>query len=338
MVRTEARGVTPRGTNWKGRIALAISGVAILSVCLGLRQFSGPQDASAQAPREESRATALRSSATTATAPSAVNAAPQPLKIVAAVNGEQITRQDLADECLLRYGDEVLEGIVNKHLIWQECQSKGINISDQDVEAEIARLASKFGLSAGRWLAMLQQERDLSPEQYRREIVWPTFALRALASKQLVVSQEELNQAFEAEYGPRVKVRAITLSSRQRAEQVRAAAVANPDEFESLAKQHSEDQSASVHGLIPPIRMHMGDENIERTAFGLQEGEISPIIQVANQYVILKCEQHLPETYIAERFRKDAEARIRDRVQDQKLRARPLLCSSNCSKKLRSLM
>ena len=56
MVRKEARGVTPRGTNWKGRIALAISGVAILSVCLGLRQFSGPQDAKAQAPREaESR-------------------------------------------------------------------------------------------------------------------------------------------------------------------------------------------------------------------------------------------------------------------------------------------
>ena len=105
------------------------------------------------------------------------------MKIVAAVNGEQITRQELADECLRRYGDEVLEGIVNKHLIWQECQSKGINITDQDVEAEITRLAGKFGLSSGRWLAMLKQERDISPEQYRREIIWPTLALRALASE-----------------------------------------------------------------------------------------------------------------------------------------------------------
>jgi parvulin-like peptidyl-prolyl isomerase len=65
----------------------------------------------------------------------------------------------------------------------------------------------------------------------------------------------------------------------------------------------------------------VGDENIERIAFSLQEGEISPIIQVANQFVILQCEKQLPESYIAARFRQDAENRIRDRVQDQKLRA-----------------
>ena len=97
--------------------------------------------------------------------------------------------------------------------------------------------------------------------------------------------------------------------------------MANPAEFGSLAKNYSEDQSASVHGLIPPIRKHVGDENIERIAFGLREGEISPIMQVANQFVILQCEKQLPETYIAPRFRPDAENRIRDRVQDQKLRA-----------------
>ena len=63
-----------------------------------------------------------------------------------------------------------------------------------------------------------------------------------------------------------------------------------------------------MHGLIPPIRKHVGDENLERIAFGLKEGEISPVIQVANQYVILKCEKHMAETYIADRFRSDAEA------------------------------
>ena len=94
-----------------------------------------------------------------------------------------------------------------------------------------------------------------------------------------------------------------------------------PADFGTLAKDYSEDQSASVHGLIPPIRKHMGDENIERIAFSLREGEISPVIQVANQYVILQCEKQLEETYIAPRFRQDAENRLRDRVQDQKLRA-----------------
>ena len=79
------------------------------------------------------------------------------MKILAQVNGQQITRQQLADECLRHYGDEVLESVVNKHLIWQACQTRGIAITDADVDREITRLASKFGLSPGRWLTLLQQ-------------------------------------------------------------------------------------------------------------------------------------------------------------------------------------
>ncbi len=206
-------------------------------------------------------------------------------------------------------------------MIWQACKAQGVEITDEDVNREITHLASKFGLSPGRWLTLLQQERDLSPEQYRREIIWPTLALRALAAKDIVVTPEELQKALEADYGPRVKVRAITVRSAKEAEQLRAAAVAKPDEFGRLAKEHSVDQSASVHGLIPPIRKHVGDENLERIAFGLKEGEISPVIPLASQFVILKCEKHLPETYIAPRFRKDAENRIRERLQDEKLRS-----------------
>jgi parvulin-like peptidyl-prolyl isomerase len=244
----------------------------------------------------------------------------QRLTVMAVVNGKKITRQQLADECARRYGTDVLESIVNKHLIWRACQAKNIQITDQDVDAEIVHLAKKFGLSPDRWLLLLEQERDLSPEQYRREIVWPTLALRALASSELVVTAEELRQGYEAEYGPRVKARAITVSSRSEAERIRALAVAKPDDFGRLAKEHSEDQSASVHGLIPPIRKNMGDENLERVAFSLKAGEVSPVIQVANQFVILKCEKRLAETYVAPRFRQDAEQRVRDRLQEQKLR------------------
>ncbi len=189
------------------------------------------------------------------------------------------------------------------------------------MDAEVNRLASKFGLAATRYLAMLQEERGITPDQYCNEVVWPSLALRALAADQIAVTPQELQKAMEAEYGPRVKVRAITVSSREKAEQLRAAAVQAPDDFPALAKDHSEDQSASVYGVIPPIRRHLGDPQIEQIAFGLQPNEISPVFQVANQYVILKCEQHLEPTYIAEQFRADAEVRVRDRLEDQKLRS-----------------
>ncbi len=318
MARMAARGKEPRRTNWKRRITIAASITFIIGVCIVTRNYSGPQDALAQTPQRGRQVLATRATTTTNTPASAPSQQRQ--NIVASVNGQQITRQELADECMLRFGKEVLESLVNKHLIWQACNTKGIKITNEDVEAEITRLAGKFGLAAGRWLTMLREERGITPEQYRQEIIWPTLALRALAARQIAVSPQELQEAFEAEYGPRVKVRAITVSSRKRADELRAEAARNPDTFGALAKQYSEDQSASVHGMIPPIRMHLGDKNIERAAFGLQKGEVSAVIQVANQYVILKCEKHMKETYIAAKFRADAEARVRDRVQEQKLR------------------
>jgi parvulin-like peptidyl-prolyl isomerase len=309
-------GGRPRGRSWQGRWMWIMGGLTVLAVCGALRCLSGPESAHAEAPVTP---TTTRAAAKTAkTAPATRTDKPQ--TVLASVNGEQITRQAITHECLNRFGSEVLESVINKHLIWQACQQKGIRITDEDVEAEIGRVAEKFGLSAGRWLAMLQQEREIAPEQYRREIIWPSLALRALAAQELVVTPEEMQKAFEAEYGPRVKARVITVSSQELAEQLRARAAANPGEFGALAKDYSEDQSASVHGLIPPIRKHMGDENIERIAFSLRDGEVSPVIPVFNQYVILQCEQQLPETYIAPRFRQDAENRLRDRVQDQKLR------------------
>ena len=320
MVRKEARGRTPV------HIALERSRYDCDQCCVHDRRmfrtasFYRRPGRQADVPANSGVPPVGRPATAAPQTPPSSPAASQKLNVVAVVNGEQITRRELAEERLRRYGTDVLESIVNKHLIWQACEAKGLKITDEDVEAEINRMASKFGLSPSRWLTMLNEERDIAPEQYRREIIWPTLVLCALAAKDLVVTPEEMKTAWEVEYGPRVKVCAITVSSRERAEQLRAAAAANPDDFGALAKQHSEDQSASVHGLIPPIRKNMGDENIERVAFGLPEGQVSPVIQVANQYVILKCEKHLPETYIAERFRQDAEDRIRDRVQDQRLR------------------
>ncbi|MCO6455545.1 MAG: peptidylprolyl isomerase [Pirellulaceae bacterium] len=245
----------------------------------------------------------------------------QQLKVLAVVNGQQVSRQQLAQECLRRYGSDVLETIINRYVISQACQQRGIQVSQQDVDEEIKQLAGKFGLSVDRWLEMLKTERDLDPEQYRREVVWPTLALRRLAQDKLTVSPQELRQAWESEYGPKIKARLIVANSLEKANQLHARAVANPEQFGQLAKEESDDStSASVRGMIPPIRMHSGTPEVEQVAFRLQPGEISRVLQVADQYLILQCEQRLPETPIAENFRASAEAQLRERILDDKLR------------------
>jgi len=227
----------------------------------------------------------------------AVDAATVAMPIVAIVNGEEITRQLLGQECLRHYGREILDGMLNRRLIAQECERQNIKVTRSEVDQEIDRMASKFGLPVEQWYKMLKSERGIKPAQYAADIVWPMLALRKLAGGQLQVSREELQSAWETQCGPAVCVRAIVLDDPRDAQNVRAAAVAHPEDFGNLAKRFSKDlNSAAAKGQIQPIRMHTGDPAIEQTAFHLQDNEISDVIPLEKQrnYVILKRDRLIP--------------------------------------------
>lgn len=241
------------------------------------------------------------------------------LKVVARVNGEDITRNQLAEECLLHYGEDVLERMTKKLLIIQECKARNIQVTQEEVNAEIHRMATRFKLPVDQWLKMLKEERGINPSQYSNDIIYPTLALRKIAQGQLAVTEEELKIEYEKFYGPSIKARMIACKSLEKAKQLHAMVTANPDDFGKVAKDNSEDvSSASVNGMVNPIRRHLGYKEIEDAAFAMQPGQISPVISVAGQYVILKCEGHLPGQNVD--F-KDAMPLLKESISESKLRA-----------------
>ncbi|MCI0358257.1 MAG: peptidylprolyl isomerase [Planctomycetaceae bacterium] len=244
-----------------------------------------------------------------------------PAQVMAVVNGEQITRADLGRECIRRYGEEVLESLVNRQLIIEACQARGVQITEKDVSDEIDRIAARFGLDRARWLSLLQQERGFGEAQYKREVVWPMLALRRLAADNVAVSQEELKKAFDTEFGPRVRARLIAVTSKAKADEARAKAIANPASFGELSKDYSEEPGvASSYGVIPPIRKHIGDANLERAAFSLKPGQISEIVQVANMYYILKCEEQIQGQLIASQHLAEQQKRMEEKIRENKMR------------------
>ena len=215
--------------------------------------------------------------------------------IVAVVNADPITRQALADAAVARFGSDTLDNMINRHLILQECTHNGINVTKEEVNAEIHRLAGKFGLTTESYLRLLEEERDISPNQYSREIIWPMLALRRLVADKVQVTPDEFNRAFIAQFGEAVKCRLIMVEERSKAESLYQQAVANPSQFARLAKQSSEDESsASVGGLIPPIRRYNGDSRLEEAAFGLKDGEVSEILALGDQWIILQAVRRIP--------------------------------------------
>jgi parvulin-like peptidyl-prolyl isomerase len=299
------------------------AGMGVLAVCMLFRWYAPLDSLEAKAPPSEvKKASATEPSTRPAGPPTAnsVIAPPKKNPIAAIVNNEPITRDELAHECLVHFGSEVLESMVNRTLILAACQQRQIAITEKQVDDEVDRMARKFGLGKDQWLSMLEKERGIKASRYAKDVIWPTLALRELAKGQLTVSQKELDEAYDGEFGPSVKVRLIAIEDADKARQVHAQAVAKPEEFPALAKKHSKDiNSASAYGLIQPIRRHAGDPQLEAAAFALKKGEISKIVKVGEMFVFVKCEEQLPPAKGVDRAQVDP--MLRDALRDRKLRA-----------------
>ena len=300
-----------RGWMW-GRYTREIAGAClVVTVCLAWRFLAPGPAADAQppaAPRRGQPQAAAKSEAT-----------PAGTRPIAVVNRAEITNDRLAAECLSRHGAAVLETMVNRAVIEQSCRRSGVSITAQDIDAEIDAMSRRFSVPRDKWIELIRQERGVTEKQYAEDIVWPMVALRRLASVAVEPTAEELQEAFEKQHGAAVKARIIVLRTREDAETVRAKAITAPADFPALARQHSVDvASASANGWVQPIRLHSGEPQFDQAAFRLQPGQISPVVQVADQFIIIKCEGHLPaDTVKPEEVRGRLAAELRERKSRQ---------------------
>jgi foldase protein PrsA len=228
------------------------------------------------------------------------------------INGELITREVLAKECLEQFGAKVLESVINRTIIQQACAEKGVTVTDNEVTAEVNRISKKVSLPIDQWYKMILAERGLTPMQYHRDVIWPLLALRKLAGTKVDITDKMFKEAYYDNYGPRVKAKMIVVDNSRRGQELAEKLQADPDKFEEFARDFSvEPNSKSLGGSIPPIRRYSGaHEELRNTAFRMKkEGEISPLIQVGPAaYAILKYEgrtepvDHNPEDVKAELY------------------------------------
>ncbi len=208
--------------------------------------------------------------------------------------------QELGNECLLRHGEEVLEGEISRLLLEQELAAAKITVSQDDINAEMAHAAELAGVvdkqgkpDLGAWVKTVTAEQGITEDQYYRDSLWPSAALKKLTAAEVQVTDEDIAKGFEANYGERVRCRAIVLGNMRRAQEVwdKARRNPSPEYFGDLAAEYSvEPTSKALRGEVPPLGKHGGQEQLEKVAFQLQDGQISGIIQVGDKFVILRCE------------------------------------------------
>ena len=212
---------------------------------------------------------------------------------LAKVGNEAITYDLVAEECVKRFGREVLDDLIHRLIIQQACEESKITISEREINDEISRIAKRFNLDVAQWLQMLQAERNTTEAQYR-QIIFQMLALKRLAGEEVDISEQEMKEAFYRNFGPRVKARIIVFDNQRRATECYNELMKDPDQFEEMATKRSIDQgSRALGGQIPPIARFNGMKNLEDCAFKLRTGDISAVIEIApSRFVILKCEGH----------------------------------------------
>ena len=261
---------------------------------------------------------------TTAPSQDTVTPGSDKIQTVAVVNGEAVSRQELANACLGRYGKEVLQSMVNKMLIEMECQRRNIVITEEEIYQQLERVAKGVGvegMSVQQYLQIVSEKKNISPQRIKDEIVWTDLALRKLADGSYTVTPQEVQNMINREYGPKIQVRLIVESTREQAEILLQAARKNPEQFGNLAKNYSLDPSTAPYMGLSPHPFKMGDVEpaAEAVLFALQEGQISDVVELYGQFYIFQCQRRYPATQLSNEQIELVQERTRGMLATQKL-------------------
>jgi parvulin-like peptidyl-prolyl isomerase len=209
-----------------------------------------------------------------------------------------ITREDFGEFLINRYGAEQIEFLLNRIIIDKACQTRGITVTPEEIEAGLNDDLKKMGN-----IDLKVFEKDfLGPYnkniyEWREDVIRPRLLMAKLCRDGVKVTEQDLQQAFEAEYGEKLEGRMILWP----ADQTRYAMMQytrirdNPDAFNEMAQHQASSTLAAKGGKIGPFgRGSLGNKDVEDEAFKLHPGEMTTLLETPEGNVVFKLDKRYP--------------------------------------------
>ena len=229
-------------------------------------------------------------STTTAPAP----ATPPAPGVVATVNGENITREQLVNVLIKQYGSSILERLVDQKILEQAAAKQGVAITPADLDLEYQ--AYKTTLPPAQMGAFAEYEKRVGRD-FILESLKPQLIIKRIGSKLVNLDSADLDEV-RASHILIVPDRTATdeagkmkadAEARKKAEEVLALAKKQGADFAALAKEHSKDTGSAQRGgdldffgkgrMVPAF---------EEAAFKARKGEIVGPVKSDFGYHIIK--------------------------------------------------
>ncbi len=113
--------------------------------------------------------------------------------IVASVDGQPISRFQLTDQLIRRFGSQVLDNIINERLLIKATRQKGIFISKEEIEAKAKQIEER--LKGQMSLAEAIKSQGLTENEFRKQIEIQ-LAIDKLFDKDASVSSTEIDDYY----------------------------------------------------------------------------------------------------------------------------------------------
>lgn len=216
-------------------------------------------------------------------------------EVVGRMDGAAITKLELFEELAKQMGDSqlasTLDGIMTLKMVELEADSLGINVSDAEVDAEIAAYKSQFD-SDEQFEFMLMQY-GMSMDELKNQVAI-TVKLRKIFEPQIQPTEEQLKQYYEENSArfetsaAQVRASHILLETEEEAEAV-LADLRNGADFAATARARSLDPGSKDNGGdLDYFTRGIMHELFETAAFNLEKGEISDVVASPDGFHIIQ--------------------------------------------------
>jgi hypothetical protein len=210
-----------------------------------------------------------------------------------------VTREELGEYLIKRRGAERLNNLVNQKIIEHFAREKGVEVTAAEIEADFAETIRGLApsITVKEFESKILKPRNLTLYEWKEDVIRPKLLLSKMCKDRVHVSEEDMNQAFQAYYGEKVDCKIIMWRKEEQhiAMGVYPKIRASDEEFDRVARTQASPSLAAQAGHIQPIGRHTsGNELLEKAIFGLQPGELTEVLDTPEGYVVAKCIKRIP--------------------------------------------
>jgi parvulin-like peptidyl-prolyl isomerase len=219
-------------------------------------------------------------------------------RVVAYIYDHQpVTRQELGEYLIARFGAPKLKDLINRRVLDQAARSRGIEVTNAEVDLSLSEELKALRVDLNTFVKTVLPRYKKTLPEWKDDVLRPRLLMTRYCQKQVVVTEQEIQKAFEAEYGEKIQGRLIQWPDKEGAKaQAEYSKLRDSEEgFSDAAHNQQTAQLASTGGKLRPFGRHtLGDEALDDVIFKLSPGQITEVVHTPQGWVVFKCDARIP--------------------------------------------